>query len=39
VLYDYRVLLPASEPWSSANLSRIKARQMLADSDVQVPRS
>lgn len=39
VLANYDVLLPAEEPWSSANLSRIRARQMLADSDVQVPRS
>jgi uncharacterized protein DUF4153 len=39
VLYNYDVLLPASEPWSSANLSRIKARQMMAESEVQVPGS
>jgi len=39
VLGNYQVPLPRSEPWSSANLSRIKARHMVAESDVQVPRS
>jgi hypothetical protein len=38
VLSNYHAL-PGSEPWSSANLSRIKARHMVAESQVQVPRS
>ncbi|MGH2688121.1 MAG: DUF4153 domain-containing protein, partial [Actinomycetota bacterium] len=37
VLENSQVILPESEPWSSANLSRIKARDMLEESPVQVP--
>jgi hypothetical protein len=39
VLEDYQGLPAESEPWSSANLSRIRARQMVAESDVRVPSS
>ena len=39
VLGNYQVPLPGTERWSSANLSRAKARHMMAESDVQVPRS
>jgi hypothetical protein len=39
VLRNHQVPLPASEPWSSANLSRIKARHMVAHSGVPMPRS
>lgn len=37
VLRNYENPLPGSEPWSSANLSRINARQMVAQSGVQMP--
>jgi hypothetical protein len=37
VLQNYQNPLPDSEPWSSANLSRINARHVVAQNGVQMP--